>query len=211
MAVKSIQYETLLSICTEHKGALELLRQYRPYLEAVPSMRRPKDSIVTLPLPNARVREAAHLQEQSPPVSAGAVVTLPCDVALLMCDPEWKVKTGVEIFVFIHRPHEDFSDLLMRWRKTQILLDGGYEWLLPQRYQHLLSDGGESSHPLFVVFPQTPDRIVQGLRGAALPVVVYPLGDEAEPPEATSQELGLDQIPGLDEIDTSGLETPDSE
>lgn len=211
MAVKPVQYETLLSICSEHKGALELLKQYRPYLEAVPSMRRPKDSIVTLPLPNVRVREAAHVQEQAAPVGAGAVVTLPCDVTFLMCDPEWKVKTGVEIFVFIHRPQEDFSNLLLRWRKTQILLDRGYEWLLPQRYQHLLSDGAESIHPLFVVFPQTPDRIVQGLRGAALPVVIYPLDSEAEPPEPTSQELGLDQIPGLDEINTSGLEIPDSE
>ncbi|MBD2257841.1 hypothetical protein [Pseudanabaena sp. FACHB-2040] len=211
MAVKPIQYEMLLSFCTEHQGALELLRQYRPYLEAIPSMRRPQDSIVTLPLPNVRVREAAYLQETAMPVTAGAAVTLPCDVAFLMCDPEWKVKTGVEIFVFIHRPNEDFADLLMRWRKTQILLDGGHEWLLPQRYQHLLSDGAESAHPLFVVFPQTPKRIVQGLRGAALPVVVHPLDEAAEALETSDPDLELDLISGLEDIDASGLEIPDSE
>jgi hypothetical protein len=211
MAVKPIQYETLLSFCTEHEGALELLRQHRPYLEAIPSMRRPQDSIVTLPLPNVRVRDAAYLQDQATPVAGGAVVSLPCDLAILMCDPEWKVKTGVEILVFIHHPQEDFSALLRRWRKTQILLDGGYEWLLPQRYQHLLNDGAESSYPLFVGFPQTPERILKGLQGAALPVVVYPLDAVPDVSEATPADLGLDEIPGLDDIDASGLEIPDSE
>ncbi|MBD0334891.1 MAG: hypothetical protein ICV62_05340 [Cyanobacteria bacterium Co-bin13] len=211
MAVKPIQYETLLSFCTEHRGALELLRQYRPYLEAIPSMRRPQDSIVTLPLPNVRVREAVYPQGAAMPVAAGAAVTLPCEVAFLMCDPEWKVKTGVEIFVFIHRPNEDFADFLMRWRRTQIFLDRGHEWLLPQRYQHLLSDGAESSHPLFVVFPQTPKRIVQGLRGAALPVVVYPLDEAGETAEVSDVDPELDLIAGLEDIDTSSLEIPDSE
>ncbi|MBO1068768.1 MAG: hypothetical protein HEQ13_05030 [Dolichospermum sp. DEX189] len=47
---------------------------------------------------------------------------LPCDIAIIMCDPEWKIKTSVEILVFIHRPHEDFSDLLGRWRQSQVYL-----------------------------------------------------------------------------------------
>ncbi|MEO1070407.1 MAG: hypothetical protein AAFW95_15055, partial [Cyanobacteria bacterium J06638_6] len=109
MAMKSVQYETLLSVCTDHEGALALLKRHRPYLEAVPSMRRPDESVITLPLPNVRVRDAVHLNPHSPSLAPGAVVTLPCDVALLMCDPEWKIKTGVEIFVYIHRPQEDFS------------------------------------------------------------------------------------------------------
>lgn len=206
MAVQPIQYETLLATCSEHIGALGLLKQHRPYLEAVPSMRRPQDSIVTLPLPNVRIREASYLAETGAPIAAGSVITLPCDVAFLMCDPEWKIKTGVEMFIFIHRPQEDFSDLLMRWRRTQILLDRGYEWLLPQYYQHLLNDGTEAVYPLFVVFPQTPERIVRGLKGAALPVVIYPSEGETDPFEDVGTDLGLDHIPGLEEIDPNSLE-----
>ncbi len=211
MAIKPIQYETLLSICTDHEGALELLKHHRPYFEAVPSVRRPQDSIVTLPLPNVRVRESAHVTPDSPAVGAGKVVTLPCDIALLMCDPEWKIKTGIEIFVFIHRPDEDFSSLLMRWRHTQILVDQGYEWVLPQPYKHLLSDGSEASHPLFAIFPQTPDHIRKGLIGAALPTVTFPFdlpdidGEEAE------YDLDLDNLPGLEDIDPGSLENADGE
>jgi hypothetical protein len=89
-----------------------------------------------------------------------------------MCDPEWKIKMGVEIFVFIHRPHEDFSDLLSRWRQTQVLLDKDYEWLMPPRYQHILSEGVDRIYPLFVVFPETPERIQRGLLGACLPFIM---------------------------------------
>lgn len=206
MAIKPIQYETLLSTCTDHHGALELLKRHRPYMEAVPSMRRPQDSILSLPLPNIRLRDAVHLSPHSPAIAPGAVVTLPCDVALLMCDPEWKIKTGVEIFVFIHRPQEDFSDLLLRWRHTQILMDRGYEWLLPQRYSHLLSDGSDSSYPLFVIFPETPERILKGLKGAGLPVVVFPF-DASDGERAEAEDnLGIDDIPGLEDIDISILE-----
>ncbi|MGB3137378.1 MAG: hypothetical protein WBB18_11285 [Nodosilinea sp.] len=212
MAIKPIQYETLLSVCTDHRGALELLKHHRPYLEAVPSMRRPEESLITLPLPNVRVRDAVHLNPQGLGMLPGAVVTLPCDVALLMCDPEWKIKTGVEIFVYIHRPQEDFSALLMRWRHTQILIDRGYEWLLPQKYQHLLNDGTEKSRPLFVVFPETPEHIIQGLRGAGLPTVVLSPNSEdtvdiASDLESSTLEIG--DIPELDDIDTSALESPD--
>ncbi len=209
MAIQPIQYETLLSVCTDHEGALELLKRHRPYLEVVPSMRRPEESVITLPLPNIRVRDAVHLNPHSPSIAPGAVMPLPCDVALLMCDPEWKIKTGIEIFVYIHRPQEDFSGLLMRWRHSQILIDRGYEWLLPQKHEHLLSDGTDKSHPLFVVFPETPGHIIQGLRGAGLPTVVLPL--DAEELDAARDESTLDigHFPELDDIDTSALESPD--
>lgn len=209
MAIKPIQYETLLSVCTDHEGALELLKHHRPYLEAVPSMRRPDESVITLPLPNVRVRDGVHLNPHSQSIAPGSVVTLPCDVALLMCDPEWKIKTGIEIFVYIHRPQEDFSDLLMRWRHTQILVDRGYEWLLPQRYEHLLSDGTDKTYPLFVVFPETPSHILQGLRGAGLPTVLLSSDAEAELVAETLSTLDIGDIPELDDIDTSALESPD--
>jgi hypothetical protein len=174
MAVKPIQYESLLSTCSEYQGVMALLRQYRPYLEAIPSMRRPQESIVTIPLPNVRVRQTVQsTQPGTATISAGEAVPLPCDVVVLMCDPEWKIKTGVEIFLFIHRPHEDFSDLLMRWRQTQIFLDRGYEWMLPARHEHLLNDGADVARPLFVVFPESPERILKGLQGAGLPAVAY--------------------------------------
>ncbi|WOD37671.1 hypothetical protein [Nodosilinea sp. E11] len=209
MAIQPIQYETLLSVCTDHEGALALLKHHRPYLEAVPSMRRPEESVITLPLPNIRVRDAVHLNPQGPGIAPGAVMTLPCDVALLMCDPEWKIKTGIEILIYIHRPQEDFSDLLMRWRHTQILCDRGYEWLLPQKHEHLLSDGTDKSHPLFVVFPETPDHILQGLRGAGLPTVVLPLGQTETLSFEPESDLEIGDIPELDDIDTSALESPD--
>lgn len=214
MAVHPIQYDTVLSRCTQYDGALELLRRHRPYLETVPSMRRPDDSIITLPLPNVRVRENSLVGASETFVDAGSAVTLPCDVAFLMCDPEWKVKTGIEIFVFIHRPEEDFSHLLMRWRRTERLLAQGYEWLLPKRFEYLLSDGAENSYPLFVVFPQTPTRILKGLQGAALPVVIYPFDTpmpEAEEPTDTEARLGLSNLPGLEDIDPTRLDVPDGE
>ncbi len=89
-----------------------------------------------------------------------------------MCDPEWKIKLGSEILIFIHRLGEDFSDLLKRWRETQICLDKEYEWLMPPREQQMFSEGAETIHPLFVLFDQTPERIKKGLKGAFLPMVV---------------------------------------
>jgi hypothetical protein len=163
-------YETVLATCSDQAGAIALLKQYRPYLEMIPSMRRPHDSLITIPLPLIRVRSAASRGEAS--VASGELVRLPCDVAMLMCDPEWKIKTGVELFLFIHRPDEDFSHLLSRWRQTQIWLDKGYEWVMPSRYQHILSEGAEQTCPLFAVFPDTPDRICRGLKGAGLPFVL---------------------------------------
>ncbi|MEQ8971837.1 MAG: hypothetical protein RIE73_15750 [Coleofasciculus sp. C1-SOL-03] len=172
MPVKPSNYETSLAEYSHHQGALALLKQYRPYLEMIPSMRRPSESVITIPLPIIRLR---HLQSSTGHAnlnSLNGTVGLPCDVAMLMCDPEWKIKMGVEILIFIHRPHEDFSDLLSRWRQTQVLLDKDYEWLMPPRHQHILSEGVDRIYPLFVIFPDTPQRIQRGLSGACLPFVM---------------------------------------
>lgn len=175
MPVKQSDYETLLSEYSNHEAAIALLKKYRPYMEMIPSMRRPDESVIAIPLPVVRIRRpnpsTGNNNIHLPAIREA--VCLPCDIAILMCDPEWKIKMGVEIFVFIHRPHEDFSDLLSRWRQTQVLLDKEYEWLMPTRYQHILSEGVERIYPLFVVFPETPERISRGLLGASLPFVMH--------------------------------------
>lgn len=193
MTVKQADYEELLAEYSDRLGAIALLKEFRPYLEMIPSMRRPEESVITLPLPLVRIRGAKSATGIG---EAGEVLRLPCDIAILMCDPEWKIKTGGDILVFIHRPLEDFSDLLGRWRQAQICLNKGYEWLMPDQYQHILSEAAEETYPLFVVFPETPDRIKRGLRGASLPFVtqiVYPedefvLIPASFPPEILSVE-----------------------
>ena len=178
MSVKQSHYEASLSEYSNHPDAIALLKQYRPYLEMIPSLRRPDESVITIPLPIVRLR--------NPPADKRGIATtaeatmLPCDVAILMCDPEWKIKTGVEIFVFIHRPQEDFSDLLGRWRQTQVWLDKDYEWLMPPRYQHMFSEGANTIYPLFVVFDKTPERIKRGLQGANLPFITQTLNSVVE-------------------------------
>jgi len=197
MTVKQIHYEEVLADCSDYRGAIALLKQFRPYLELIPSMRRPQESVITIPLPLIRLRNAvsATAAAGQTGVAPGEVIRLPADLAILMCDPEWKIKTGVEIFIFIHRPQEDFSTLLNRWRQTQIWLNQGYEWLMPKRHQHLLSEGADDIHPLFVLFHETPERIRRGLRGAGLPLVVqtvYTLDEEDELIDLASSELGID-------------------
>lgn len=176
MPIKKSDYEILLSEYSTRKGAIALLKQYRPYLEALPSTRRPEQSLITIPLPVVRIRRPDltlnnPLQTKTPRIAT----SLPCDLGILMCDPEWKIKMGAEIIVFIHRPEEDFSDLISRWRKTQVYLDRDYEWLMPPNEQHMVSEAAESINPLFVVFPETSDRIKQGLSGAGFPYVVQSL------------------------------------
>lgn len=174
MPVKQSDYEASLAQYSNHEEAIALLKKYRPYLELIPSMRRPGESVIAIPLPIVRLRQSISVASynSSNPSSVQGAICIPCDVGLLMCDPEWKIKTGVEIFIFIHRPQEDFSDLLSRWRQTQVLLDKDYEWLMPHRYKHILSDGANRIYPLFVVFPNTPERIQRGLIGASLPCVM---------------------------------------
>lgn len=192
MSVKPSHYEALLAEYSNQMGAIALLKQHRPYLELIPSLRRPDQSVITIPLPIVRLNQTVPSAKNSGVITATKeAVCLPCDVAILMCDPEWKIKTGVEIFVFIHRPQEDFSDLLSRWRQTQVWLEKGYEWIMPPRYKHVLSEEAENIHPLFVVFGETPDRIKRGLSGAYLPFVVQTLDsviDEEEIPPTLSPE-----------------------
>ncbi|MDZ7960536.1 MAG: hypothetical protein RMY34_22085 [Aulosira sp. DedQUE10] len=164
MPVQKSDYEASLAEYSHHLAAIALLKQHRPYLEMIPSLRRPDESVITIPLPIVRIRYTE--------TTAAHTTCLACDVAILMCDPEWKIKTGPEILIFIHRPHEDFSELLGRWRQTQVLLDKDYEWLMPERHYHILSEGANTVYPLFVVFSETSERIQRGLVGAELPFIM---------------------------------------
>ena len=173
MSVKKSDYETWLAEYSTRSGAIALLKQYRPYLEALPSIRRPEQSLITIPLPVVRIRRPE--LDFNHPLSAKTprvATSLPCDLGILMCDPEWQIKMGAEIIIFIHRPEEDFSDLINRWRKTQVYLDQDYEWLMPPNEQHMFSEAAEEINPLFVVFEGTSDRIKQGLSGAGFPYIV---------------------------------------
>ncbi|MCA1995391.1 MAG: hypothetical protein LDL41_25585 [Coleofasciculus sp. S288] len=192
MPVKQSDYEASLAEYSNREAAIALLKKHRPYLEMIPSMRRPDESVIAIPLPIVRIRhpKTLALHNGISPTTLQGTVCLPCDIAILMCDPEWKIKMGGEIFVFIHRPHEDFSDLLSRWRQTQVLLDKDYEWLMPPSYQHILSEGDDRFYPLFVLFPETPERIQRGLLGACLPFVtlVPETLDQEETPETVFPE-----------------------
>ncbi|MEL6928946.1 MAG: hypothetical protein AAFO95_09945 [Cyanobacteria bacterium J06600_6] len=191
MSVKKADYETLLAEYSTRRGAIALLKQYRPYLEILPSIRRPEQSLITIPLPVVRIRRPELFSHDSLEARIPRIATsLSCDLGILMCDPEWKIKMGAEIIVFIHRPEEDFSDLVNRWRQTQVDLDRDYEWLMPPNEQHMISEAAESINPLFVVFNGTSDRIKQGLAGAGFPYVIGSLDCESESPvESTLTNL----------------------
>jgi predicted AlkP superfamily pyrophosphatase or phosphodiesterase len=109
MPVQQSYYEISLAEYSDRSAAVALLKQHRPYLEMIPSLRR---------------------------------------------------------------PDEDFSDLLKRWRQTQVWLDKDYEWLMPPRHSHILTEGVNSIYPLFVVFSETSERIKRGLVGSDIPFVV---------------------------------------
>ena len=172
MSILISQYQELLATYSDASDALVLLRDYRPYFEKIPSIRRASDSIVPIPLPTVQIRKNG---TQSP---TGYLDTpferrsLSCDIAILMCDPDWQIKNGEEIFLFIHRPGEDFSDLLRRWRETQVALGNEYIWDMPMGYEHMLSEGSDKKYPLFVLFDETHPRLVKGLQGARLPYVI---------------------------------------
>ncbi|GAB1538772.1 hypothetical protein NUACC21_14360 [Scytonema sp. NUACC21] len=185
MSVQKSHYESCLAEYSNIMAAIALLKEHRPYLEMIPSLRRPDESAIAIPLPVAHLRREGMTAEAT---------RLPCDVAILMCDPEWKIKTGPEILIFIHRPHEDFSDLLGRWRQTQVLLDKDYEWLMPMHYKHILSEGTNSIYPLFVVFPKTSERIKRGCLGAGIPLIVISTS-ESLPEENTIESLSLENPP----------------
>ncbi|NJP08977.1 MAG: hypothetical protein HC866_05390 [Leptolyngbyaceae cyanobacterium RU_5_1] len=189
MFIQKSHYEEALAEYSTVSAAIALLRQFRPYLELIPSMRRPDESIIAIPLPIVRLRGSVSATNSPIHTTSSETLCLPCDIAILMCDPEWKIKAGVEVFIFVHRPHEDFSDLLSRWRQTQVWLSRGYEWDMPLRYRHILSEGSESIYPLFVVFEGTPERVKRGLRGAFLPFVTRQTPEsslEEEAPDTTS-------------------------
>jgi hypothetical protein len=192
MSIKKSDYEQILSQYSNHIEAIELLKQYRPYLEMIPSIRRSEESLITMPLPVVQLRKVMagqQLNQFSPITATSKTILLPCDLAYLMCDPEWKIKMGGEIIIFIHRPEEDLSDLLARWRQTQVLLDHDYEWVMPQYYRHIICESGEHLYPLFVLFPQTPEHISKGLIGAHLPVVTTPIL-QIHQAELTSSDRG---------------------
>jgi hypothetical protein len=182
ISVKKADYETLLAEYSTRSGAIALLKQYRPYLEALPSIRRPEQSLITIPLPVVRIRRPELYSHDPLATKTPRVATsLPCDLGILMCDPKWKIKMGAEIIVFIHRPEEDFSDLINRWRQTQVYLDQDYEWLMPPTEKHMISEAAEEINPLFVVFEGTSDRLKQGLAGAGFPYIVQELDFLVEP------------------------------
>ncbi len=215
MVVKRSDYEELLARYSSHKEALILLKQYRPYLEFIPSMRRPAKSLIAVPLPIARIRKPILAQTHDQgvaPISRSELVRVPCDVVLFMCDPDWKVKTGVEIFILIYRPDEDFSELLGRWRNTQLLLDREYEWLMPPQHRHMFGEGvGQGEiYPLFVIFPHTPERVQRGLKGAGLPFIVHQApSSEHDQSESDDYPLAIDVVDDVLDgfsLDDSGLE-----
>jgi hypothetical protein len=175
MSIHKSDYEELLARYSNHTEAVELLKQYRPYLEMIPSIRRSEESLMTMPLPVVKLRKVSLGQQVdrfSPITATAKTILLPCDLAYLMCDPEWKIKMGGEIIIFIHRPEEDLSDLLSRWRQTQVLLDHDYEWVMPEYYQHIIGERSEYLYPLFILFSQTEERIKKGLIGAHLPFII---------------------------------------
>ncbi len=169
MTNNQILYETLLCAYSNQLEAINLLKQYRPYFELIPSLRRPTDSLITMPLPVVKISNQKDNDRN---------FQLMCDVALLMCDPEWKIKTGKEIFIFIHRPEEEFSALLNRWRQVEVMLGNEYSWLLPWKHHQIMNERGEYLYPLFVTCSYTPERIKRGLTGASLPTVAIDAAED---------------------------------
>ena len=179
MSTHQLQYDTLLSDYSNPLDAIALLRDYRPYFELIPSLRRPSESVIAIPLPVVQFANPNLAQNH---------VQLQCDLALIMCDPDWKVKTGREIFVFIHRPNEDYSALLQRWRQVEIVLGEEYYWLLPWKHSSIIGDRGEYHYPLFVTLDYSPARINKGLEGASLPHIKVSTPVIESPPDTEENQ-----------------------
>ena len=175
MTIKKSDYEALLAEYCSSLGAIALLKQYRSYFEMLPSIRRPEQSLIAIPLPIVRIRRSDLQLDPLKPTIRTEATRLPCDLVILTCDPQWQIKLDTEILIFIHRPEEDFSDLIDRWRQTQVCLDRDYEWLMPSDKQHMFSEAAGQIRPLFVIFEATSDRIKQGLSGASFPFIVNSL------------------------------------
>lgn len=187
MSVQKKHYESWLAEYSNVESVLGLLREYRPYMEKIPSLRRLDESVISIPFPIVRLREAISQKGlNGMEIASGEALCLPCEIGILMCDPDWKIKTGIEVFIFVHRPQEDFSDLFLRWRQTQVLLDRGYEWVMPYRYRNMFCEGSDRAFPLFVLFDESPDRVKRGLKGAGLPFVIRVSEDGDNPAESES-------------------------
>jgi hypothetical protein len=205
MSIQPSDYEQILAKYSDCNEAIVLLKQYRPYLEMIPSIRRSEESLITIPLPVVKLRKVSigqQFNEFSPITSIAKTILIPCDLAYLMCDPEWKIKMGGEIVIFIQRPEEDLSDLLSRWRQTQVLLGNDYEWIMPQYYRHIISEGAEHLYPLFVLFSQTHEHIKKGLVGAHLPCVIAEIHqtsiDKLTFPDVSDEKISQSGIDLLD-------------
>lgn len=195
MSVQKHHYESWLAEYGNPASMLATLKEYRPYMEKVPSLRRLDESLIIIPFPLVRLREGISQKGLNGiDIAAGETLCLSCEFGIVMCDPDWKIKTGIEIFVFVHRPGEDFSDLFLRWRQTQVLLDKGYEWIMPYQHRHMYCEGVDRIFPLFVLFEQTPEHIKRGLTGAGLPFVVH--AEDAIEPET--------EVSSSDEIECLG-------
>jgi hypothetical protein len=57
MTLQKSVYETSLAEYSNHLSAIALLKQHRPYLEMIPSLRRPAESVITITLPIVRIRD----------------------------------------------------------------------------------------------------------------------------------------------------------
>ncbi|MDP5015745.1 MAG: hypothetical protein NWQ43_00255, partial [Dolichospermum sp.] len=57
MSVQKSLYEASLADYSNHISAIALLKQHRPYLEMIPSLRRPAESVITITLPIVRIRD----------------------------------------------------------------------------------------------------------------------------------------------------------
>jgi hypothetical protein len=197
--MQSIDYEIVLGKYCDCQAALDLLQQQRRYLELIPSMRRLSESLIAVPLPSIRLRQIPKHNVGNYPLAPIATtsktIPLPCDLVYIPCDPEWQIKMPGEIVIFIHRPDEELSELLSRWRQVQVLLDNDYEWLMPDSRRHVMCEGSERVYPLFVLFESSPDRIKKALHSASLPIAIVPPIDsykENEDSQSSNAELTIE-------------------